>query len=34
VKVGSAVTIKRGALGSFRLMPVGSNRSVQVVRMR
>lgn len=34
VKAGTAVTVKRGALGSIRLMPVGSNRSVQVIRMR
>lgn len=34
VKAGMQVTLKRGALGSFRLLPVGSNRSVQVVRMR
>lgn len=33
-KVGTSVTIKRGALGSFRLVPANSNRSVQVVRMR
>jgi hypothetical protein len=33
-KAGTAVTIKRGALGSFRLVPDNSNRWVQVVRMR
>lgn len=34
IKAGTQVTLKKGALGSFRLVPVGSNRSVQVVRMR
>lgn len=34
MKVGTAVTVKRGALGSFRLVPADSNRSVQVIRMR
>lgn len=33
-KVGSAVTIKRGALGSYRLVPSGSNRSILVIRMK
>lgn len=33
-KVGVSVTLKRGALGSFRLVPANSNRSVQVIRMR
>ena len=33
-KVGAQVTIKRGSLGSFRLVPANSNRSVQVIRMR
>jgi hypothetical protein len=33
-KIGSSVTIKRGSLGSFRLFPADSNRSVQVIRMR
>jgi regulator of protease activity HflC (stomatin/prohibitin superfamily) len=34
VKVGTSVTVKRGALGSFRLVPASSNRSVLVIRMR
>ncbi len=34
VRAGSAVTVKRGSLGSFRLMPKGSNRAVAVIRMR
>ena len=33
-KVGATVELKRGALGSYRLVPRGSNRWVQVVRMR
>jgi hypothetical protein len=33
-KVGVSVTLKRGMLGSFRMVPANSNRSVQVVRMR
>jgi hypothetical protein len=33
-KVGVAVELKRGALGSYRLVPANSNRSVQVIRMR
>lgn len=31
---GVAVTVKRGAMGSYRLTLAGSNRTVQVVRMR
>ncbi len=31
---GAAITIKRGAMGSYRLSVAGGNRSVQVVRMR
>ena len=30
----AAVSIKRGAMGSYRLMIAGRNRTVQVVRMR
>lgn len=33
-KVGTKVTVKRGAMGSYRLQPENSNRSVQVIRMR
>jgi hypothetical protein len=31
---GVAVTVKRGAMGSYRLAVAGSNRTVQVIRMR
>ncbi|TPE58714.1 hypothetical protein FJQ54_16850 [Sandaracinobacter neustonicus] len=33
-KVGTKVAVKRGAMGSYRLQPENSNRSVQVIRMR
>jgi hypothetical protein len=33
-RVGTSVTIKRGALGSFRMVPSDSNRSIQVIRMK
>lgn len=33
-RVGTQVTVRRGALGSFRLAPANSNRSVQVIRMK
>ena len=33
-KVGAKVTVKRGAMGSYRLLAEGSKRSVQVIRMR
>ena len=33
-KPGAAATVKRGAMGSYRLLIVGSNRTAQVVRMR
>ncbi len=33
-RVGTMVTVKRGALGSFRLVPKGTSRSAQVIRMR
>lgn len=34
VRPGTAVTVKRGAMGSYRLTIAGSNRTAQVVRMR
>ena len=33
-RAGAAVEIRRGAMGSYRLMVKGSNRVAQVVRMR
>ena len=33
-RVGGTVMVKRGAMGSYRLQPANSNRSVQVIRMR
>ncbi len=34
IKAGTAVSIKRGSMGSFRLVPRGSSRTVAVIRMR
>ena len=34
VRPGVSVTVKRGAMGSYRLLVAGSNRTAQVVRMR
>lgn len=34
VRPGTAITIRRGAMGSFRITVAGSNRTAQVVRMR
>lgn len=33
-RIGTSVTLKRGAMGSYRLLIAGSNRTAQVIRMR
>lgn len=34
IRTGTAVTIKRGAMGSYRMTPEKTSRTVQVMRMR
>ncbi len=34
IRAGSTVTVKRGSLGSYRLVPEKGNRTFQVIRMR